>query len=82
MKHFPRSIAVALAACIFAVAFGASAQTKPEAYTYDFEPDDLIGETLATTPPLLRVRPQPLRVMLLRPRASFVAEMLKSVEAL
>lgn len=84
MKHFRRWLAVGLGSATLAVTLGASAQPKPEtaAYTYDFEPDDLIGETLATTPPLLKVRPRPLRVTLLRPRASFVAEMLKSVEAL
>lgn len=86
MKHLPRSIAAGLAACTFAVALGAGAQPKTEAstgaYTYDFEPDDLIGETLATTPPLLRIPRKPPRILLLRPRASFVAEMLKSVEAL
>lgn len=62
----------------------ASAQPKADDYDYmyRFEPDDLVGETLSTTPPLLRVRPSPLRVMLIRPRASFVGEMLKSVEAL
>lgn len=56
-------------------------QGTADAYLYDFEPDDLVGETLSTTPPLLKLRPRPLRVMLLRPRASFVDELLKSVEA-
>jgi hypothetical protein len=77
-------LAALLAFGVCSLAGNAQAQTEraPSGYTYDFEPDDLVGETLATTPPLIRVRPQPLRVMLLRPRASFVAEMLKSVEAL
>ena len=86
MNSFRRLIAVGLAAASLSVTLAASAQPKTEApasaYTYDFEPDDLIGETLSTTPPLLRVRPKALRVMLLRPRASFVGEMLKSVEVL
>ena len=84
MKHFRRLLAVGLGSCTFAIALGASAQPKTAtaAYTYDFETDDLVGETLATTPPLLRVRPGPSRVMLLRPRASFVAEMLKSVDVI
>jgi hypothetical protein len=60
----------------------AHAQAKPDAYTYDFEPDDLMGEAMATTPALLKIRPVPPKIMLLRPRASFVAEMLKSVEVL
>jgi hypothetical protein len=37
---------------------------------------------LNSTPPLLTVRRHGLRVTLIRPRASFVTEMLKSVEVL
>jgi hypothetical protein len=86
MKKIRRCLAVSVGACSFLLALSVSAQPRPSsppaAYTYDFEPDDLIGETLSTTPPLLRVRPTPPRVTLLRPRASFVAEMFKSVEVL
>lgn len=61
----------------------AQAQTPTNDYTYDFEPDNLVGDTLSTTPPLLKIRAIKLpRVMLIRPRASFVAEMLQSVEVL
>ena len=82
MNMNPPLLAAALAFAMASLTGSAQAQTQapPSAYTYDFEPDDLIGETLATTPPLLKLRPKPLRVTLLRPRASFVAEMLKSVE--
>jgi hypothetical protein len=58
------------------------AQNQNRIDVYHFDDDDLIGATLSTTPPLLRVRPRPVRVMLLRPRASFVAEMRQSVETL
>jgi hypothetical protein len=49
---------------------------------YRFEADDLMGETFGTPPPLLRVRPKGRRVMFMRPRASFVVEMLESVDTL
>jgi hypothetical protein len=80
-----KSVLVALlvsSVCSFGGHALAQPSVAPSAYTYDFEPDDLVGEAMATTPAMLRVWPKPLRVMLLRPRASFVGEMLKSVEAL
>lgn len=87
MNHPRRFLSLGFALFSLCLASLASAQqpqasSTTSAYTYDFEPDDLIGETLSTTPPLLRVRPHVLKVTLLRPRASFVGEMLKSVEAL
>jgi len=78
----PKILLVALL-CALALPAVAQAQTPTNHYTYDFEPDDLVGETLSTTLPLLRIRADKLpRVMLIRPRASFVTEMLQSVEAL
>lgn len=79
-------LGAALSALLLPGTASAQAQAQPRRddydYMYRFEPDDLVGETLSTTPPLLRIRPTPPRVMLIRPRASFVGEMLKSVEAL
>ena len=72
----------ALALGALAPAAQAQQGDPPPAYRYDFEPDDLVGETLSTTPALLKIRPQPRRIMLLRPRASFVSELLQSVEVL
>jgi hypothetical protein len=74
-------LGVALSALLLPATASAQ-QTSDYDYMYRFEPDDLVGETLSKTPPLLTVRPKPPRIMLLRPRASFVGEMLKSVEVL
>lgn len=65
---------------LLAVTPGAHAQARQDIDIYHFDDDALIGDTWGATPPLLRVRTKLPRVMLLRPRASFVAEMLKSVE--
>jgi hypothetical protein len=80
-----RTPKILLAAMLTALALPtvAQAQTPTSHYTYDFEPDDLVGDTLSTTPPLLKIRAVKLpRIMLIRPRASFVAEMLQSVQGL
>lgn len=49
---------------------------------YEFGDDELLGEAFGTNHQLLRVRPGPVRTLLLRPRTQFVREMQKSVEAL
>jgi hypothetical protein len=77
-----RQIAVAFAFALFALPGVAGAQAKEDGYTYHFVDDFMVGDTLSTTPPLITVRRPVPRIMLLRPRASFVGEMLKSVEAL
>jgi len=77
----PKILLVALLTALASPA-AAHAQTPAQHYTYDFEPDDLVGETMSTTPPLIKVRTKLPRITLIRPRASFVAEMLKSVEVL
>jgi hypothetical protein len=73
-----------LAAAALCCAQSAFAQSKPsdDAYGYRFEDDYMVGDTLSTTPPVIVVRKRIPRVLLIRPRASFVSEMLKSVEAL
>jgi hypothetical protein len=81
MRAFGRSLGAAIALLCFAP--GALAQNQERVDVYHFEDDALIGDTWGTTPPLIRVRAEKLpRVMLLRPRAAFVAELLKSVEML
>jgi len=64
-------------------AFAQAASARDEAPVYEFVDDYMVGSTLDGTPPLLRVpgqiRP---RILLIRPRASFVAELLTSVEHL
>lgn len=77
-----RPLAAALAFALFALSGAADAQTKEPGYTYEFIDDLMVGDTFSSPPPEIRVRrPRP-RIMLLRPRASFVGEMLKSVEVL
>jgi hypothetical protein len=81
MRH-SKLVAVAMAAACFSTVGAASAQTKVDAYTYTFTDDDLLADTLSSPPPIIKGGPRPRRIMLLRPRASFVAEMLKAVETL
>jgi hypothetical protein len=78
-------LAAVLASLLLSFASVASAQTKAaqsDPIYYHFDDDFMVGDTLDTTPALLRVRPIVPKVTLLRPRASFVVEMLKSVEGM
>lgn len=77
-----KPFAAALAFALFALTGAASAQTKDTDYSYHFDDDLMVGDGLSSPPPLLKVRKHPPRIMLLRPRANFVAELLKSVEVL
>ena len=77
-----RLLATALALACFATVGSASAQTKVDAYTYTFIDDDLLADTLGSPPPILKGGHRTTRITLIRPRASFVAEMLKSVETM
>jgi hypothetical protein len=79
--HFRYRLAL-LTALPLLICGSAAAQTKDENYSYHFDDELLVGDTLATTPPLLRVRPGVGHVTLIRPRASFVPELLVSVQAL
>lgn len=81
MRH-SKPFAAACAFALLALAGAASAQTTDTGYIYDLPEDDLVGQTLSSTPPLIKIRRPSPRIMLLRPRAHFVAEMLKSVEVL
>ena len=49
-------------------------------YGYKFEDDPLSAGGFGPTDATIRVRPGPVRTTLIRPRTSFVPEMLKSVE--
>lgn len=81
MRH-RKPFAAALIFSLLAFSGVAGAQTKDEDYSYHFDDDLMVGDTFSTPPPLLRIRTKQPRIMLLRPRASFVGEMLKSVEVL
>jgi hypothetical protein len=83
MRLFKLRLAGALAFSVLAASSASHAQSKAdESLIYEFEDDDLMGDALGTTSALIRVRPDAARVTLIRPRASFVPEMLKSVELL
>ena len=51
-------------------------------YGYKFEDDPLAAGGFGPADATIRVRPGPVRTTLIRPRTSFVPEMLKSVENL
>lgn len=62
---------------------GAAATTAGsggEGYGYKFEDDPLAAGGFGPSDATIRVRPGPVRTTLIRPRTSFVPEMLKSVE--
>ena len=81
MHLFMFPLAAALTLSIAPAAF-AQGKSNDDNYGYHFDDDYMVGDTLASTPPLLIIRKRAVHVDLIRPRASFVAEMLKSVEAL
>jgi hypothetical protein len=53
-----------------------------EGYGYNFTDDPLSAGGFGPNDATIRVRPGPVRTTLIRPRTSFVPEMLKSVENL
>lgn len=80
MRLSALSLLTVAALCVAPAAF---AEPKPsDDYGYRFDDDYMVGDTLSTTPPLLVIPKRLPRLQLIRPRASFVSEMLKSVEAL
>jgi hypothetical protein len=60
----------------------AGAGGKDEGYGYEFSDDPLSAGGFGPNDATIRVRPGPVRTTLIRPRTSFVPEMLKSVENL
>jgi hypothetical protein len=81
-----RSSKFVLAAAALTLASSAFAQTKRsdtnDGYGYEFSDDPLSAGGFGPNDATIRVRPGPVRTMLIRPRTSFVPEMLKSVENL
>jgi hypothetical protein len=59
---------------------GANAGSPAGDYGYKFEDDPLSAGGFGPADATIRVRPGPVRTTLIRPRTSFVPEMLKSVE--
>jgi hypothetical protein len=62
--------------------FAQTTTTEREGYGYHFDDDHMVGDTLGSPPPILKVPKKGRRIMLIRARTSFVAEMLKSVEVM
>ena len=87
-----RVVAVAAGVSVFMLASAAFAQGVKdiegaaaggggdEGYGYQFEDDPLAAGGFGPNDATIRVRPGPVRTTLIRPRTSFVPEMLKSVE--
>ena len=61
-------------------AFAQEASDSEEGYGYEFADDPLTAGGFGPNDATIRVRPGPVRRTLIRPRTSFVPEMLKSVE--
>jgi hypothetical protein len=61
-------------------AAGAAGGAPAGDYGYKFEDDPLSAGGFGPSDATIRVRPGPVRTTLIRPRTSFVPEMLKSVE--
>jgi len=80
-------VSLALGAAAFVVTPMASAQAakvkenkSDEGYGYTFDDDPLNAGGFGPNDATIRVRPRAARTTLIRPRTSFVPEMLKSVE--
>lgn len=61
---------------------GVKSSDSKEGYGYEFSDDPLAAGGFGPNDATIRVRPGPVRATLIRPRTSFVPEMLKSVENL
>lgn len=61
---------------------GAGGGGGKDGYGYEFSDDPLSAGGFGPNDATIRVRPGPVRTTLIRPRTSFVPEMLKSVENL
>ncbi|WP_434047331.1 hypothetical protein [Sorangium cellulosum] len=80
-------MAAVLMSVVASSAFAQEAQgggggKKDEGYGYEFSDDPLNAGGFGPNDATIRVRPGPVRTTLIRPRTSFVPEMLKSVENL
>lgn len=80
--RYSRLLAVGAAMASVSLAGAASAQTKEEGYSYILDEDGLLGDTLSSPPPILKGGFRPRRILLIRARATFVPEMLKTVESM
>lgn len=67
---------------VYAQAARAPGGASDQGYGYEFEDDPLAAGGFGPNDATIRVRPGPVRTTLIRPRISFVDNMLKSVENL
>jgi hypothetical protein len=87
IKHI-KVVAVSIGALAFALAPAAMAQDakpagggdKADGYGYEFSDDPLNAGGFGPNDATIKVRPRAARTTLIRPRTTFVPEMLKSVE--
>ncbi len=77
-------VAGLLGSGVLLIAATAAAQSggDDQGYGYEFTDDPLSAGAVSPHDATLKVRPGPVRTTLIRPRTSFVPEMLKSVENL
>ncbi len=74
--------ALLVTSSVFAQDKGVATTDTKEGYGYKFTDDPLSAGGFGPNDATIRVRPGPVRTTLIRPRTSFVPEMLKSVENL
>lgn len=86
MKRSIRALVAGLMGSgVLLLAASAAAQSggnDDQGYGYEFTDDPLAAGGINPNDATLKVRPGPVRTTLIRPRISFVPEMLKSVENL
>lgn len=73
---------VVMPSAAFAQEGGVRTTGGDDGYGYEFSDDPLAAGGFGPNDATIRVRPGPVRTTLIRPRTSFVPEMLKSVENL
>ena len=84
IKYVLSSLVAASALLVASSSFAQDVKTTDtkEGYGYNFTDDPLSAGGFGPNDATIRVRPGPVRTTLIRPRTSFVPEMLKSVENL
>ena len=80
--RFAASMLAAMGVLLIGSVALAQEKKKEEGYGYEFSDDPLNAGGFGPNDATIRVRPGPVRTTLIRPRTSFVPEMLKSVENL
>jgi hypothetical protein len=81
-----RGVAISIGVAAFALSSAALAQDakaggdKADGYGYEFSDDPLNAGGFGPNDATIKVRPRAARTTLIRPRTTFVPEMLKSVE--